>query len=302
MANNSVPVFFGGKARTKKPVALDVTFISDRSGSMRAFVAFVTSVSTVKSLEQALLDQSVGVTQPNRYSICQGAGARGSTALRTLAQIEFPVVVSGVSQRWALGSDLLADKVLWPQFSADAGDNTEDVAGASYLVATGSRGYQAAAQRIIVAAGDLQSPYLEGFVSGPTTLAALTAPDTGQIYVGVHNLSITIAEPAGPNPIPAGQIFGFIFTTNTTGTAIYLNGATLNYRFDVPIANVTTTFSGSFGGYGPTSDQVTSVFNLPRQTNGAIYRLALSNTQAGTEALGVSLGQVLGEFLFDTKS
>lgn len=304
MAGNSVPGFFGSKARTLKPVAIDVTFACDRSGSAAPFLQFVSALTTIQALEQALIAEGVGVTQPNRYSITSGAGGIDPPlpAFETLAKIEFFPTVAGVSQRWAPGTNITAGNVSWPQLTATAGNNTEDMALSANLIATGSRGYQAGSQRIIVSAGDLQSPYLEDVINNNVALATLTNPSTAQIYVGVHAVNITITEPAGPNPIPAGQIFGFVYSGPTTGTAIYLNGNTLNYRASVPFSQVSLSFAGITGGYGPDPGQADEILNFPRQTNGALYRLALSNTVAGTQALGTSLGQVLGRFLFETES
>lgn len=305
MAGNSVPAFFGSKARTLKPVALDLTFACDRSGSASPFLRFISAISTIEALEAALIAEGVGVTQDNRYSITSGAGGIDPPlpAFETLAKIEFFPVVDGVTQRWAPGSSITSGTVSWPLLQPTAGNNTEDVALASYLIATGSRNYQANSQRIIVASGDLQSPYLEAVVDNSVALNSLTDPATEQIYVGVHNVNITITEPAGPDPIPAGQVFGFVYSGPTTGTAIYLDtNATLSYRKNVPFSQVALSFAGSLGRYGPSPGQADEILNFPLQTNGALYRLALSNTSAGTEALGTSLGQVLGRFLFETAS
>lgn len=307
MAGNSVPVFFGAQARSIRPVAVDITFACDRSGSMSAYTAFISSLSTIQSLEQALLSENIGITQNNRYSITSGASGPSSSYLTlsylTLSGIEYYSVISGVNQRWAPGPNIVAGNVTWPTLLADAGDSTEDMVSAAHLIATGSRNYAAGSQRIIVSAGDLQSPYLETLVSTSNLLATLTAVATKQRYVGVHNANISISEPASPNPVPPGSLFGFVYSGNLVGTAIYLNGSTLHYREDVTISNVTVTFAGTVGGYGPkTIQQANQILDLCRQTNGALYRLALTNTTNGTAALGVSLGQVLGKYLYETES
>lgn len=304
MAGNSVPAFFGSKARTLKPVALDVTFVCDRSGSAAPFLQFISSLTTIQALEQALVTEGVGVAQDNRYSITSGAGGIDPPlpAFETLAKIEFFPNVDGISQRWAPGSSITSGTVGWPVLQPTAGNNTEDVALASYLVATGSRDYQANSKRIIVAAGDLQTPYLEDVVDNSVALSSLTDPATEQIYVGVHNVDITITEPAGPNPVPAGEIFGFVYNGPTTGTAIYLSNNILTYRESVPFSQVALEFAGIRWRYYPQPGQAEEILDFPLQTNGALYRLELSNTFAGTEALGTSLGQVLGRFLYETES
>lgn len=301
MAGNSVPAFFGVRGKTLKPVSIDVTFTTDQSGSMSAFVAFVSSISTIVALENALTTQGVGISQDNRYSLCSGAG--GAASYDELDEIEYSVTVNSVLQRWAPGPEVVAGNVVWPSLSANAGGDTEDVALAAHLIAGGAREYQANAQRIIVAAGDLQTPYLEDVVDNSVALATLTAEATAQRYIGVHKVDITFTEPASANPVPPGSVFGFVYTTDSVGTAIYFDGNTLYYREGVDVSKVTLSFAGVVGGnYAPISGQADEIFAFAEATNGAIYNLALTNTTAGTEALGVSLGQVLGQYLYATES
>lgn len=305
MAGNSVPAFFGVRGKTLKPVSIDVTFTTDQSGSMRAFVAFISSISTIVALENALTTQGVGISQDNRYSLCSGAGGIDSPlgAHDELDEIEYFVTVDSVLQRWAPGPEVVAGNVLWPSLSANAGNDTEDMALAAHLIAGGAREYQATAQRIIVAARDLQCPYLEDVVDNSVALATLTAEATAQRYIGVHAVDIAFTEPASANPVPPGSVFGFVYTTDSVGTAIYLDGNTLHYREGVDVSKVTLSYAGVVGGtYGPDPGQADEILAFAEATNGAIYRLALTNTTAGTEALGVSLGQVLGQYLYATES
>lgn len=300
MAGNSVPAFFGVRGKTLKPVSIDVTFTTDQSGSMSTFVAFVSSISTIVALENALTTQGVGISQDNRYSLCSGAG--GAANHDELYEIEYSVTVDSVLQRWAPGPEVVAGNVVWPSLSANAGNDTEDMALAAHLIAGGAREYQATAQRIIVAAGDLICPYLEDVVDNSVALATLTAEATAQRYIGVHRADITFTEPASANPVPPGSIFGFVYTTDSVGTAIYLDGDILHYREGVNVARVAISFPGPFGGSSSALGQADEILAFAEATNGAIYRLALTNTTAGTEALGVSLGQVLGQYLYATES
>jgi len=300
MAGNSVPAFFGVRGKTLKPVSIDVTFTTDQSGSMSAFVAFVSSISTIVALENALTTQGVGISQDNRYSLCSGAG--GAANHDELDEIEYSVTVDSVLQRWAPGSEVVAGNVVWPSLSANAGNDTEDMALAAHLIAGGAREYQATAQRIIVAAGDLICPYLEDVVDNSVALATLTAEATAQRYIGVHRADIAFTEPASANPVPPGNVFGFVYTTDSVGTAIYLDGDILHYREGVDVPRVAISFSGPFGGSSSGPGQADEILAFAEATNGAIYRLDLTNTTAGTEALGVSLGQVLGQYLYATES
>ena len=73
MAANSVPVFFGAKARSKNPPGLDVTFIIDLSDSIYSEITDVASETSVRTLETELLSQGIGVVSPNRYSFTSGS-------------------------------------------------------------------------------------------------------------------------------------------------------------------------------------------------------------------------------------
>ena len=276
MAGNSVPVFFGAKARSKRPPGLDVTSITDLSGSMQPFASFISSRTTIAALENELVAQGIGVLSQNRYSFATGGDATNNT----LGEIELSVTVNRVAARWAPGANVLNFSATIPTLTANRGGSTEDMGLASNLVAGTDRQYLSANQRIIIAGSDEQS-YGTAFVASPLFPYR---------YVGVHTVNFSISEPAGPNPVPAGTLVGFVYTTNTIGTAIYISGTTINYRNEVPVANVTAT------GNGGTRQQ-----NVDRAaaTNGAIYNIQFFNA-GGFDLLSVSLGNVLGRFLFET--
>lgn len=276
MAGNSVPVFFGAKARTKKPPGIDVTSITDLSGSMGPFASFISSQSTIVALENELVAQGIGVLSQNRYSFCTG----GDSGRNTLPEIERTVTVNGVRTRWAPGTNVLNGTAVIPTLSANLGGNSEDMGLATNLVAGVDRGYLSANERIIIAGSDEQS-YGTAFDASPLFTYR---------YVGVHAVNFSISEPAGPNPVPTGTLVGFVYTTNTVGTAIYISGSTINYRNEVPVANVTAT------GFSGTRQE-----NVDRAaaTNGAIYNIEFFNA-GGFELLSTSLGNVLGKFLFET--
>lgn len=273
MAGNSVPAFFGAKARTKKPPGLDITSVTDLSGSMQSYASFISSRATLLALEQALRAQGIGDLSPNRYSLASGGGQ--SPAYTTLTEIERFITVNGSSQRWATGQSIVDATASIPVLNANAGGNTEDMGIASNLMSENDRDYLGANERIIIAGSDEQS-YATAFVASPTY---------SYRYVGVHSVTLSISEPAGPNSIPSGTLSGFVYTTNTTGVAIYIDGSTINYRTAVPVANVTATAVGD-------TDQIN--VNHAGTTNGAIYSIGID-----FELLGESLGNVLGEYLYD---
>ncbi len=279
MAGNSVPVFFGAKARSRKPPGIDVTFITDESGSMAPYASSIISSTTIGALETALVAEGIGVLSPNRYSFASGGGL--GTKFSTLAAIERNVVVGGVSQRWAPGENVLNGTATLPTIATDKGTDTEDMGKAANLVAGNDREYLPSNVRIIIAGSDEQEE-ATSFVVSPTY---------PYLYVGVHSVNFAISEPAGPNPVPAGTLVGFVYTTNTIGTAIYVSGSTINYRTAVPVANVTATATASAAGFAGTTKQIN--VNRAAATNGAIYKI---NIDFGV--LAESLGSVLGNYLF----
>lgn len=330
MACNSVPIFFGAKARTKKPPGLDITTITDLSGSMQPYASYIASLSTLQALELALVSQDIGITSQNRYSFVSGGGR--SPAYSTLSEIsktvttvfpgstqsywisapneqyfedyleqlrlEKPTFAIGgyynaaqgrgyitetspggtIASTWASGSSILSGSTQPPTLTADKGSDTEDMGLASNLISNNDREYLAGNERIIIAGSDEQS-YSTVFAASPTY---------GHRYVGIHQVALSIAEPAGPNPVPSGTLVGFVYTTSTLGTAIYLDGTTINYRTQVPVADVTAT--GQNGTLQVNVDQAAA-------TNGAIYNIA-AFTQDFTP-LGESLGTVLGQYLYE---
>lgn len=275
MAGNSVPVFFGAKARSKRPPGIDVTSITDLSGSMQPFASFISSRATIVALENALTAEGIGILSPNRYSFATGATRPSDT----LATIEIPLSVNGAVQRWATGIEVRFGDASIPNLIANRRGDTEDMGLAANLVSNTNRDYLPANERIIISGSDEQSP----------ATAFNGAPLFPYRYVGVHSVNLSISEPAGPNPVPAGTLRGFVYTTSTTGVAVYINGSTINNRGDVPVANITATAAN--GTRQLNVDQA-------KLTNGAIYDIRFFNN--GFQLLAESLGSALGKFLFET--
>ena len=269
MAGNSVPAFFGAKARSFKPPGVDVTFLSDISGSMGPYLSFFVSTSTVSALELALRDQGVGITSSNRYSFAIAGNLSGTTA-------ESSVFVNGNATRWATGSQVLDGSANLPVLRAGP-DNEDMGAGSNYITST-DRGYTSDNAQIILAGSDEQS-YGSAFSASPTY---------PHRYVGIHGVTFSVTEPAGPNPVPAGVLIGFVYTTDTTGVAIYSDAGTVNYRLDVPVANFTATAAGV-----GTSSNLQINIDRAADTNGAIYSI-----NAGFGVIATSLGTVLGSLLY----
>jgi hypothetical protein len=275
-----LPAFFGRKARSITPPGVDVTTITDISGSMANYAAFITSAGLYEALETALQAEAIGTltATPNKYSFCIG----GDTTDNTLAKITRNVSVSGSSQLWALGSDVLAQTVTYPTYNiSPTNPGNEDMALSTNLVSNNNRTYNTLNERIIVAGSDEQSGQATNFDATPLF---------SQRYVGIHSAALTINETTGLTPIPSGTLVGFVYTTSSEGVAIYIDGSTINYRDQMP----TSVFSASPG----TTDQTQACLDQCKTTNGALYNITFFTSTARYALLGESLGSVLGKYLY----
>jgi hypothetical protein len=272
-----LPAFFGVKARTIVPPGLDVTSITDISGSMGPYADFITSAGLYEALEAALVAESIGTlpATPNKYSFCIG----GDSNTNTLPEITRNVRVSGASQLWALGSDVTAQTVTYPTYNVGGGGN-EDMALSTNLVSNNNRTYNLQNERIIISGSDEQSGQQTNF--DPTPLYP-------QRYVGIHSAALSITENPSLPPIPAGTLVGFVYTTASQGVAIYINESTINYRDSMP----TSVFNAI-----PVDGTEQSCLNQCKSTYGALYDIRFFTNSARFALLGESLGSVLGKYLY----
>ncbi len=274
-----LPAFFGSKARSRVPLGIDVTTITDISGSMGQYAEFITTPLLYEALETALTAENIGTAagQTNRYSFCVGGPY--------LDTIERDVRVNNNPQRWALGSDVLGLKVAYPYYDV-GGAGTENMAGStnrvSALAVTNPREYILSNERIIISGSDEQD--------GQGNVLFDQSPGFSYRYVGIHNAVLYVDE-SGPglSPDPGGLLVGFVYTTASQGVAIYLDGSTINYRTNMP-----TSAFAAFATGGTTQVCVDQC----RITNGAIYDIRAFNSAARYALLGESLGSVLGKYLY----
>lgn len=273
-----LPAFFGVKARTIVPPGLDVTSITDISGSMGPYADFITSAGLYEALETALVAESIGTlpATPNKYSFCIG----GDSVTNTLPRITRNVNVNGVSQLWALGSDVTAKTVTYPTYRASGGGN-EDMALSTNLVSNNNRAYNLQNERIIISGSDEQSGQENRF--DPTPLYS-------QRYVGIHSADLSIQENPSLTPIPAGILVGFVYTTVSQGVAVYIDRSTINYRDSMP----TSVFVAR-----PANNRTTQIcLDQCKNTKGALYNIRFFTDSARYALLGQSLGSVLGKYLY----
>lgn len=277
-----LPAFFGSKTRTIVPPGLDITSITDISGSMGEFARFISAPTTFEALETALAAEQIGTlpNTPNKYSFCVG----GDDDTNTLALIEKNFTVGSTSQRWALGSDILANPstLTYPTIEAilRSGGN-EDMALSTNLVSNANRAYNTDNERIIISGSDEQDGQRTNFDQNPTY---------SYRYIGVHSAELRVNETPGLPAIPSGTLVGFVYTTSSVGVAIYIDGSTINYR-----TNLITSAMVAIAQNGTTFECV----NQCKITNGAIYNIDFfSNTINRFPILATSLGKVLGQFLY----
>ena len=129
MAGNSVPVFFGAKAQTRRPAAVDVTITYDHSVSNRAFIDAFRNIDNIKEMEAELAVESIGVgADENRYSI-------------TSFEFLMHTLLDNEARVWIDASELDEPGLEWQDSRNIAfnGTSDEDETGAIYNIMTGNR-------------------------------------------------------------------------------------------------------------------------------------------------------------------
>lgn len=129
MAGNSVPIFFGAKAQTRRPAAVDVTITYDHSISNQAYIDAFRSIDNIKELEAELAAESIGVgADENRFSI-------------TSFEFLMHTLHNNVAKVWIDASDLNDAGLEWQDSRNIAfnGTSDEDETGSIYNLLTGNR-------------------------------------------------------------------------------------------------------------------------------------------------------------------
>ena len=302
-----VPGFFGRNKRNRRPVGLDMTFVYDTSGSMDNVNNFIQSVSTVRRIEFALQDEFIGVEQPNRYS-----------------QSEMDKELELSAGRWATGPEILGSGSGWStadDTNIDTGSSIEDVTGSAVSLAESDRGYRAGIQRVMLSFSDEQGNAT--LDTSDDAITALTDPQDGQIFIAASGLILTISPAPAEAPVGGDwEAFGLVYTTQTTGVAIYRNTVTNAVQYaNVPIADTTweaTSFSSGQGtgvffdvtgplisnsqGTGSSNYQRVNTPRLAYLTGGAVYDVNKMLNTDSLDAFGTSIGVVLGSLLYELLS
>lgn len=300
-----VPGYLGVKRRQKRPVALDVTFCTEPSGSMVDYLRFIEDVQVVAELERSVRGEGVGVTElQNRYS-------------RTTMQSELNL---GSIGRWLSGEQVVNLSAAWQSGTTTGtafGGGVEDQTGSASVIATRNRAYQAGAERILISASNEQDPFSQ-LTRVAQVEGELTAPLTRQRFVAMSGVQIAYTGPLTP---PAGTLMGVVFVSPTQRTAIYRSGDTYallgnaaagDFTFTAryyangspyPPAGVTSPFTLA-GAVARTetqnNEQIVNTPRLAAATGGALYDLEqMRGDPVGLQVFADSLGEVLGRLLYE---
>lgn len=129
MAGNSVPAFFGAKAQTRRPSAVDVTITYDHSVSNTSFIEAFRSIDNIKELETELYAEGVGAgSDLNRYSI-------------TSFEFLMHTLLDNQVRVWIASDELNEPGLEWSDSRNVAfnGTSDEDETGSIYNLITGNR-------------------------------------------------------------------------------------------------------------------------------------------------------------------
>lgn len=129
MAGNSVPAFFGAKASTRRPSAVDVTITYDHSVTNGDYIAAFRDINNIKEMEAAMIAEGVGAgSDVNRYSM-------------TSFEFLMHTLHNNVPKVWIESGDLNDAGLEWQDSRNIAfnGTSDEDETGSIYNLLTGNR-------------------------------------------------------------------------------------------------------------------------------------------------------------------
>lgn len=129
MAGNSVPAFFGAKASTRRPSAVDVTITYDHSVTNADYIAAFRDINNIKEMEAAMITEGVGAgSDVNRYSM-------------TSFEFLMHTLHNDAPKVWIESGDLNDAGLEWQDSRNIAfnGTNDEDETGSIYNLLTGNR-------------------------------------------------------------------------------------------------------------------------------------------------------------------
>ena len=288
----SVPAWFGRKA-LEKPPGLDLTFITDGETNFPQFINFIGRESTYVDIEQRIISEQIGTRAdtPNRYSYCGGAKRQSGGIQEAL---EYDVQVSGVSQRWGLGSNFLANNIIVPNDYSSSGN---DIVRAVNKFSNTNREYNPLNRSIFITSSLAQDEnFNNDFIVNPVY------PYT---YIGLHSLALFVREspeipfPDFLQPPTNWQVAGFVYTTDQQGVALYIDlsagpNVTVLRTRSLPIAAMSARAAASPTG-GRTQPE--PIFQAVR-TNGALFDIRSLTSEAELQTLRLMLGFTLAKFLW----
>jgi hypothetical protein len=304
----AVPAFFGSKAQTLKPSAVDLTILFDQSGSNAPFINAFRDKENIIAIENFLVTEGVGAgTVLNRYRI---GGFLYALTADSNPQKMF--INSSEIQGAAWGQELTDF-----QYGANAEDETGAIFAASnpLLALSGPqnnlRPIGDNIGRITISQSTEES---EGLFNG-SQLDALMRTNEKQRLVFIDG-GTDDEEPSCsflPTLIARGivpgfsRVYGFVFTGKTEATVIFspqtINSTTQLSDLTIVknISQTTLSCEGFVAGrsLGSNTDRstTTKVGHYANLTGGAV--LALSACTPNFPLTFAVLGKILGELLFD---
>lgn len=320
-----VPKFYGVKGRALTPVALDITFVIDSSGSENDIFDFVRNAETAETLSLALRGQGIGTQGglPNRFSLIAGQSVGGG--------FDVPMYEYRFSgNRW-VSDDNGNAFVQWGAGTAAGsplGFGTEDVTSHVHYVASNvaTRDEKPVTNpniETIIITSSTEQDEQGNFLQAGTVMAALNQNAPLRRVIALSDIGIEVE----PVHSPGAQYspFGVVFNDNANYFVVYLwndspppGGVPGPITVpNVPAADVAFRLTGTaffaspsdpvrlFTGAGQSVNTVkmAAANGSAFSNTGALYSLTQIrgvpyNRQIALDAFGQSLGEALGGLIF----
>lgn len=318
--------FFRDRAYTAKPVALDVTFVRDRSAATMSFGAAqnLASAISVNYLQALLWAEGIGVTTESRPSTFNRfSQVDNRLNLNVFDPIEQRPVTWPVTQQISSGWDVPVDGTVI------FGSGTQDVTGGAYGVAvtdprvagepdtqlTGPVAYRTNVARVMLSISATQS----GLTHANDVVQALTTRATAQSFIGVGSFEFVqdssgVIDPDTGLPIVVNtsNLIGAVLRNNSDKVFLaFYTGASLPTF--VPAFLDSTVVRNTHTNEIVTVDQIingpvvlpSGAVNMPHlayKTSGAVFDIGIIErylyaSDVVTQAVALALSRYLYETL-----
>ena len=286
MAGNSVPIWPHKAIKFSTPPGLDICFGFDGSPSMKNTQVYILDENNIRRMETALRSFGVGTRGTNYYN-WQGFGKRASEDPEGLpiednanynGRKHYPTV-DGVQTLSVPGQAYLDDRVengIWVNGSENAGVTVN-------MLAKDTVRFKEENDPLFVMLGNEQDRGGQGGVWGTHATHFQDGLPVPYRYVGVmpSSYSTTGLDPS-EDPVPAGSFQGYMWINDTRGVAVYFDGTTINYRFNVLNSNIRINTPSNV--WQPYLDRGIVTY-------GGAFNLVVANLPQIFESIGVCFGK-----------